>query len=288
MWYDPQSRKGVFEFSRATAALGRTTTLPAGGKEGVLSAQLRRPARRSATAASRRFGTSPRRLNCANSGRSGAGNGSDRSEAALRRICPRLPWTAQFRRDREARTGLGPRARLRDGGGDKWRKSGSLQRSWPPTSSVLVGYRHRRGSHFGAAPGSAQRSDRPHYRRAQRTCVQAYRRWVAGRVSQRGRCDAMRHRSAKRYGRAQRRRSARSPHRIPDRHSCGDVVEESDGDLMGDSVNIAARLEGIAKPGAICLSEQAYWQVKARLDIVVSDLGATQLRSGMTGPTGRP
>ena len=37
----------------------------------------------------------------------------------------------------------------------------------------------------------------------------------------------------------------------------GDVVEESDGDLMGDSVNIAARLEGIADPGGICLSEDA-------------------------------
>ena len=59
----------------------------------------------------------------------------------------------------------------------------------------------------------------------------------------------------------------------------GEVVEESDGDMMGDSVNIAARLEGIAKPGAICLSEQAYWQVKARLDIAVSDLGATQLKN---------
>ena len=46
----------------------------------------------------------------------------------------------------------------------------------------------------------------------------------------------------------------------------GDVVEESDGDLMGDGVNIAARLEGIAKPGAICLSEDAYRQVKGRLD----------------------
>jgi adenylate cyclase len=59
----------------------------------------------------------------------------------------------------------------------------------------------------------------------------------------------------------------------------GDVVEESDGDLMGDGVNIAARLEGIAKPGGICLSEQAYWQVKGRLDLKVSDLGATQLKN---------
>src|ERR1700734_794465 len=53
----------------------------------------------------------------------------------------------------------------------------------------------------------------------------------------------------------------------------GDVVEESDGDLMGDGVNIAARLEGIAKPGAICLSEDAFRQVKARLDFAVADLG---------------
>ena len=59
----------------------------------------------------------------------------------------------------------------------------------------------------------------------------------------------------------------------------GDVVEESDGDLMGDGVNIAARLEGIAKPGSICLSEDAYRQVKARLDLTVSDLGQTQLKN---------
>ena len=59
----------------------------------------------------------------------------------------------------------------------------------------------------------------------------------------------------------------------------GDVVEESDGDLMGDGVNIAARLEGIAGPGAICLSEDAYRQVKARLDLAVTDLGPTQLKN---------
>jgi adenylate cyclase len=59
----------------------------------------------------------------------------------------------------------------------------------------------------------------------------------------------------------------------------GDVVEESDGDLMGDGVNIAARLEGIAEPGTICLSEDAYRQVRARLDLAVADLGATQLKN---------
>jgi TolB-like protein len=48
---------------------------------------------------------------------------------------------------------------------------------------------------------------------------------------------------------------------------------------MGDGVNIAARLEGIAKPGAICLSEDAYRQVKQRLDLKVSDLGTAQLKN---------
>ena len=59
----------------------------------------------------------------------------------------------------------------------------------------------------------------------------------------------------------------------------GDVVEESDGDLMGDSVNIAARLQGVAKPGGICISDDAYRQVKGRLDLKVSDLGPTQLKN---------
>ena len=59
----------------------------------------------------------------------------------------------------------------------------------------------------------------------------------------------------------------------------GDVVEESDGDLMGDGVNIAARLEGLAEPGGICLTEDAYRQVKARLDVRVADLGLRQLKN---------
>ncbi|HEU5067556.1 MAG TPA: adenylate/guanylate cyclase domain-containing protein, partial [Sphingomicrobium sp.] len=59
----------------------------------------------------------------------------------------------------------------------------------------------------------------------------------------------------------------------------GDVVEEDDGDLMGDGVNIASRLEGVAAPGAICLSEDAYRQVRARLDLSVGDLGSVQLKN---------
>jgi TolB-like protein/Tfp pilus assembly protein PilF len=59
----------------------------------------------------------------------------------------------------------------------------------------------------------------------------------------------------------------------------GDVVEESDGDLMGDGVNIAARLQGVAKPGGICISDDAYRQVKSRLDLRVSDLGPVPLKN---------
>src|SRR3984957_427814 len=59
----------------------------------------------------------------------------------------------------------------------------------------------------------------------------------------------------------------------------GDVIEEADGDLMGDGVNIAARLEAICAAGAICFSEQAYWQVKGRLDLAAADLGLKQLKN---------
>ena len=59
----------------------------------------------------------------------------------------------------------------------------------------------------------------------------------------------------------------------------GDVIEEADGDLMGDGVNIAARLEGIAAPGGICLSEDAWRQVRDKLPDAFVDLGERQLKN---------
>ena len=59
----------------------------------------------------------------------------------------------------------------------------------------------------------------------------------------------------------------------------GDVVEEADGDLMGDGVNIASRLESVAKPGAICLSEDAYRQARDRVKEEFVDLGEMRLKN---------
>ncbi|SEI22402.1 Adenylate and Guanylate cyclase catalytic domain-containing protein [Rhizobium tibeticum] len=59
----------------------------------------------------------------------------------------------------------------------------------------------------------------------------------------------------------------------------GDIVEESDGDLMGDGVNIAARLEGIAEPNGICLSGAAYEQVRDKLKHEFEDLGDKELKN---------
>ena len=53
----------------------------------------------------------------------------------------------------------------------------------------------------------------------------------------------------------------------------GDVVEEADGDLMGDGVNIAARLEGVCEPGGVVLSSAAYEQARDRLKETFVDIG---------------
>ena len=59
----------------------------------------------------------------------------------------------------------------------------------------------------------------------------------------------------------------------------GDVIVESDGDLMGDGVNIAARLEGICEPGGICLSEDACRQVRDKIAAEFIDLGDRHLKN---------
>ena len=59
----------------------------------------------------------------------------------------------------------------------------------------------------------------------------------------------------------------------------GDVVEESDGDLMGDGVNIAARIEAIADPGGISLSHAAYEQVRDKVAQNFVDRGEQSLKN---------
>jgi len=58
----------------------------------------------------------------------------------------------------------------------------------------------------------------------------------------------------------------------------GDIIIE-DGDIFGDGVNIAARLEALAEPGGICLSAAAYEQVRDRLDLAFDDLGEQQVKN---------
>jgi class 3 adenylate cyclase len=58
----------------------------------------------------------------------------------------------------------------------------------------------------------------------------------------------------------------------------GDVLADGD-DILGDSVNIAARLEGIAEPGGVCLSAAAYEQIRGKLEIAVADMGEQDLKN---------
>jgi TolB-like protein/cytochrome c-type biogenesis protein CcmH/NrfG len=58
----------------------------------------------------------------------------------------------------------------------------------------------------------------------------------------------------------------------------GDVIVQGD-DIYGDGVNVAARLEGLAEAGGICVSESVYQQVRSRLKLAFEDLGITQVKN---------
>jgi class 3 adenylate cyclase len=59
----------------------------------------------------------------------------------------------------------------------------------------------------------------------------------------------------------------------------GDVVERDDGDLLGDGVNIAARLEGLAKPGGLCVSRTVYEQVANKMTVQFADIGEQEVKN---------
>jgi adenylate cyclase len=82
------------------------------------------------------------------------------------------------------------------------------------------------------------------------------------------------------HGMAERNASVPQDKRIEFRIGVhvGDVMIE-DGDIFGDGVNIAARLEGIAQPGGICISDDAYRQVRGKLDANFQDAGEQELKN---------
>jgi adenylate cyclase len=59
----------------------------------------------------------------------------------------------------------------------------------------------------------------------------------------------------------------------------GDVIVGQDGELYGDGINIAVRLEGVADPGGILISEKVYSEVEGKLDVGFEDRGEQQLKN---------
>jgi TolB-like protein/tetratricopeptide (TPR) repeat protein len=58
----------------------------------------------------------------------------------------------------------------------------------------------------------------------------------------------------------------------------GDIIFD-DNDIFGDGVNIAARLEGIAEPGGVCMSDDTYRQIRSKVEIACDDLGPQALKN---------
>jgi adenylate cyclase len=73
--------------------------------------------------------------------------------------------------------------------------------------------------------------------------------------------------------------SGSSPLRLRVGLNLGDVIVGQDGELYGDGINIAVRLEGIADPGGILISEKVYSEVDGKLDVDFEDRGGQQLKN---------
>ena len=58
----------------------------------------------------------------------------------------------------------------------------------------------------------------------------------------------------------------------------GDIIFD-DNDIFGDGVNIAARLEGIAEPGGVCISDDAHRQIRGKVDFPFDDIGEQALKN---------
>jgi len=58
----------------------------------------------------------------------------------------------------------------------------------------------------------------------------------------------------------------------------GDIIIDDD-DIFGDGVNIAARLESIAEPGGVCISDDAHRQIRGKVDIPFEDMGSQTLKN---------
>ena len=121
--------------------------------------------------------------------------------------------------------------------------------------------------------------DRSAHRGAWRAHRQDDGRRPAARVSERGRGRALRDRDPRGHGAAERGRSPRlGSSRSGSACTSGDVIVDGD-DIIGDGVNIAARLEAIAEIGGICLSQRAYEDVRDRLPVAFVDGGPQTLKN---------
>ncbi len=134
----------------------------------------------------------------------------------------------------------------------------------------------------------APRADRPEDRRAQGPHRQDHRRRPAGRVPERRRRGALRGRGAA------RRWPSATPGTAEDQRiefrigiNLGDVIVE-DGDIFGDGVNVAARLEALAEPGGICVSAMVHDQVRDKLDLRLRGYGRAAAQEHRPAGAGLP